>query len=73
MSHFQPAMNPADNDQPVIDLESSGIIYLEHARVCGGNPDDSPAHQRMEIVEPQATPRCQTSDREILRTRFTDV
>jgi hypothetical protein len=73
MTHFKPIVNPADPNEPVIDLESSGIIDLEHARVCGGTAENSATPQPIEVVEPQSNRRCANSDREILRMPFTQI
>lgn len=70
MADFQHLVDPSDGNEPVIDLESSGIIEFEHARLCGGHASDV---NRMDIVEPQVNRRCAASDREILRSPFTDV
>ena len=70
MPHFQPHTIPAESDEPAIDLESSGVIDMEQARVCGGNSDAATAPQQIEVVEPHAPSRCSTSDREILRATF---
>lgn len=70
MPDFQPLNNLSDDQEPVIDLESSGIIDLEHPRLCGGNSSEALS---IDIVEPLANPRCAAADREILRSRFTDV
>lgn len=63
---------PTQQDDEVLDLESSAIFEIERP-ICTPQVDSAVSVTFIRVDEPHCTPRCPSADREILRSTFVDL